>query len=107
MNTLFKLRNVAVFVVAGLAALFIAAGCKGNDGDESGGGNDTSSLTSVSISGSSEIAAEGTDTLTATAVYTGDIVSQITYTWEITSGKDDAEIVGTGSEVTIKGKKHY
>ena len=38
MNTLFKLRKAAMVVVAGLAAVFMVAGCKGDDGDETGGG---------------------------------------------------------------------
>lgn len=37
MNTLFKLRNALIFALAGLAALFIAVGCGGDDGDEGGG----------------------------------------------------------------------
>lgn len=105
MNTFFRLRKAALFVVAGLAAVFMVAGCKGDDGDETGGGNNASaaSLTSVSIKGPSDIAADGTGTLTATAGYTGEIASYITYKWEIASGKDSAEIVGTGSKATIKG----
>lgn len=105
MNTFFRLRKAALFVVAGLAAVFMVAGCKGDDGDETGGGNNASaaSLTSVSIKGPSDIAADGTGTLTATAGYTGEIASYITYKWEIATGKDSAEIVGTGSKATIKG----
>lgn len=105
MNTFFRLRKAALFVVAGLAAVFMVAGCKGDDGDETGGGNNASaaSLTSVSIKGPSDIAADGAGTLTATAGYTGEIASYITYKWEIATGKDSAEIVGTGSKATIKG----
>lgn len=104
MNTFFKLRKAALFVVAGLAAVFMVAGCKGDDGDETGGG-DNASLTSVSISGTSGIAAEGNGTLTATAVSTGEIASQIIYKWEMTSGSEYAELSSTsGRTITISGK---
>ena len=105
MNTLFKLRKTAMVVVAGLAAVFMVAGCKGDDGDGVGGGNtsSTASLTGVSIKGTSAIAADGTGELTATPTYTGEITPQITYIWDI-NDKNSAEIVGTGSKVTIKGK---
>ena len=107
MNTLFKLRKAAMVVVAGLAAVFMVAGCKGDDGDGVGGGNasSTASLTGVSIKGTSEIAADGASTLTATPVYTGEIASQITYKWEITSGSKYAELSPTNVKtVTISGK---
>ncbi|MDE7139738.1 MAG: hypothetical protein K2O09_03135, partial [Treponemataceae bacterium] len=68
MNTFFRLRKTAMVVVAGLAAVFMVAGCKGDDGDGVGGGNtsSTASLPGVSIKGTSTIAADGTSTLTAT-----------------------------------------
>lgn len=105
MNTFFKLRKAALLVVAGLAAVFMGAGCKGDDGDEMRGGGNNTSLTSVSISGTAGIAAEGNGTLTATAVSTGEIASQITYKWEITSGSEYAELSSTsGRTITISGK---
>ena len=62
-------------------------------------------LTGVSISGSSEIEATGDATLTATPTYTGNIASQITYKWEITSGSEYATLSPTsGKSITIRGK---
>lgn len=107
MNTLFKLRKTAMVVVAGLAAVFMVAGCKGDDGDGVGGGNtsSTASLTGVSIKGTSEIAADGTGELTATPTYTGEITPQITYIWEITNGSEYAKLSPTNVKtVTISGK---
>ena len=107
MNTLFKLRKTAMVVVAGLAAVFMIAGCKGDDGDGMGGGNasSTASLTGVSIKGTSEIVADGASTLTATPVCTGEIASHITYRWEITTGPKYADLSPTNVKtVTISGK---
>lgn len=87
----------------GLRQFLWSRGARATTETRRGGGNNAS-LTSVSISGTSGIAADGNGTLTATAVSTGEIASDITYKWEITTGKDSAEIVGTGSTVTIKGK---
>lgn len=63
----------------------------------------TAELQNVRISGTSEIEAAGTGTLSATPDYTGNIASQITYSWEITSGGDYATISGTGASATITG----
>lgn len=99
MNTLFKLRNVAMIVVA---ALFVLAGCKGDDGDEVGGGNtSSSSVTKVTISGGSSVAVGRTVTLTATpnATATG------AYTWKVTAGTDYVTLgTSTTNKVTVTGK---
>lgn len=87
----------------GLRQFLWSRGARATTETRRGGGNNAS-LTSVSISGTSGIAADGNGTLTAVPVATGEIASDITYKWEITTGKDSAEIVGTGSTVTIKGK---
>ncbi len=64
----------------------------------------TPELKGVSISGTTEIEADATGTLTATPSYTGDIDEQISYAWEITSGSTYATISGNGASVTITGK---
>ena len=102
MNTFFKLRNALIFAFAGLAALFIAVGCGGDDGDEGGGTNKLNSVSIISLTTS--ISASGTTTLTANPMPTGDIASQITYKWEITSGTGYATLSATsGESVSIIG----
>ena len=102
MNTFFKLRNALIFAIAGLAVLFIAVGCGGDDGDEGGGTNKLNSVSIISLTTS--ISASGTTTLTANPMPTGDIASQITYKWEITSGTGYATLSATsGESVSIIG----
>lgn len=64
---------------------------------------ETKSLNGVSISGTTEIGASA-GTLTATPSYTGDIASEITYTWEISPASDYATVSGNGRTATITGK---
>lgn len=101
-----SLKNYAKLLAAlfTAATVFLSSGCE-TDSDGTGGG--TNKLNSVSITPqTTSINASGSTTLTAEPAYTGDIASQITYKWEITSGDNYAEISGsdTGATVTIKGK---
>jgi len=65
---------------------------------------DNAALTGVTISGSSQIAADATTKLTATPATTGSVTG-VTYAWEITSGSDYATLSATtGTEVNITGK---
>nr|MCR5724913.1 carbohydrate-binding domain-containing protein [Treponema sp.] len=61
-----------------------------------------SSVSSVSITGTSSIAYNGTGTLTAQASTIGN--PSISYSWQITSGSDYASISGDGASVTITGR---
>ncbi|MDE5797953.1 MAG: polysaccharide lyase family 1 protein [Treponemataceae bacterium] len=103
MNTLFKLRKAAMVVVAGLAAVFMIAGCKGDDGDGVGGGNNSSSasVTTVTVSGGSSIAIGKSVTLTATPNAT----PSGAYKWQVTEG-DGYVTLGTSTtnKVTVTGK---
>ena len=65
---------------------------------------ETKSLNGVSISGTTEIGASATGTLTVTPSYKGDIASEITYDWVITSGSDYATVSGNGTNCSITGK---
>ena len=102
-----SLKNYAKLLAAlfTAATVFLSSGCE-TDSDGTGGGiSPGSSLTSVSIDGTSGIAAAGDATLTAMPTYTGDIASQITYKWEITSGDNYATLSATsGKSVSIRGK---
>ena len=69
------------------------------------GGTVTAKVESVSVTAeATNIAADGTTTLTATPVKSGE--PTITYTWTITAGSDYAEFAeaSTGATITLKGK---
>lgn len=100
-----SLKNYAKLLAAlfTAATVFLSSGCE-TDSDGTGGG--TNKLSSVSITPQTpSINASGSTTLTAEPVYTGDIASQITYKWEITSGDNYATLSPTsGKSVSIRGK---
>ncbi len=87
-----------VFVTL-ITFLFIVLGCSTEIEED-----ETSTLTGITISGTTSITATGSTALTAIPSFTGsDDASHVTYSWKISDGAEYASISSSGNTATVTG----